>query len=106
MSKEQLKTIAEQQKQLLIRQTTPDTPQALATLPALSRKDISPYPLEFHPERLTTKGQPPILSEDVRTNGLHYLKIAFPLEIFSPEELDILPFFISMLNHGWLCRHG
>ena len=105
MSKEQLKTIVEQQKQLLQRQTTPDSPQALATLPALSRKDISPYPLEFHPERLTSEDQPPILSEDVRTNGLHYLKITFPLEIFSKEELDILPFFTSMLNHVGTARH-
>ena len=105
MSKEQLKTIAEQQKQLLIRQTTPDTPQALAALPTLSRKDISPHPLEFHPERLTSEKQPPVLSEDVRTNGLHYLKIAFPLEIFSQDELDILPFFISMLNHVGTANH-
>ena len=105
MSKEQLRTIVEQQKQLLLRQTTPDSPQALATLPALSRKDISPYPLEFHPERLTSDDQPPILSEDVRTNGLHYLKIAFPLEIFDEEELDILPFFTSMLNHVGTASH-
>ncbi len=105
MSKEQLKAIADQQKQLLIRQTTPDTPQALAALPTLSRNDILPFPLEFHPERLTSEGQVSVLSEDVRTNGLHYLKIAFPLEIFNQEELDILPFFISMLNHVGTDRH-
>ncbi|MBR4901452.1 MAG: insulinase family protein [Victivallales bacterium] len=105
MSKEQRQTIAEQQRQLLERQTMPDSPEALATLPALSRKDISPLPLAFHPERLTSDGQPPILSENVRTNGLHYLKIAFPLEIFNTEELDILPFFTSMLNHVGTARH-
>ncbi len=105
MSKEQRQTIAKQQKQLLERQTTPDSPEALAALPTLSRKDISPLPLAFHPERLTSSEQPPILSEDVRTNGLHYLKIAFPLEIFNMEELDILPFFTSMLNHVGTARH-
>ena len=105
MSKEQRQTIAEQQKQLLERQMTPDSPEALATLPTLSRKDISPLPLAFHPERLTPDDQPPVLSEDVRTNGLHYLKIAFPLEIFDTEELDILPFFTSMLNHLGTAHH-
>ena len=105
MSKEQRQTIAEQQKLLLERQTTPDSPEALAALPALSRKDISPLPLAFHPERLTSDGQPPVLSEDVRTNGLHYLKIAFPLEIFNTEEMDVLPFFSSMLNHVGTAQH-
>ncbi len=105
MTKEQRQTIVKQQKQLLERQTTPDSPEALAALPALSRKNISPLPLVFHPERLTSDSQPPVLSEDVRTNGLHYLKIAFPLEIFNAEELDILPFFSSMLNHVGTARH-
>ena len=105
MSKEQRQIIVKQQKQLLERQTTPDSPEALAALPSLSRKDISPLPLAFHPERLTSDDQPPVLSEDVRTNGLHYLKIAFPLEIFDTEELDVLPFFTSMLNHVGTARH-
>ena len=105
LSKEQLKTILEQQKQLLIRQTTPDSPEALATLPTLARKDISPNPLPLNPDRLTTGSQIPILSEDVRTNGLHYLKISFPLDIFNQQELDILPFFVSMLNHVGTSKH-
>ena len=105
MSHDELKAIAEQQKRLLLRQTTPDTPEALATLPHLARKDISPFPLPFNPDRLTTASQVPILSEDVQTNGLHYLKIAFPLDIFSEEDMGALPLFVSMLNHLGTAKH-
>ena len=105
MSHDELKTIAEQQKRLLLRQTTPDTPEALATLPRLTRNDVSPFPLPFNPDCLTDAFNVPILSEDVQTNGLHYLTIAFPLNVFSDEDLDALPLFVSMLNHLGTTKH-
>jgi Zn-dependent M16 (insulinase) family peptidase len=69
-----------------------DTPEALATIPHLSRRDLSPEP-EIIPRSHEDLRGIPALYHDLHTNGISYIDLAFPLDILPPEDYPWLPFF-------------
>jgi len=73
-------------------QSEGDSPEALATIPHLSRKDLSPEP-EMIPRCLENLRGIPALCHDLYTNGITYIDLAFPLDILPPEDYSWLPFF-------------
>ncbi len=80
--------IAEMADELKRRQSEPDSPEAIATLPCLNLSDIPPQtdiiPVEFVPFRNGT-----ILLPDIATNGIVYLHLYFDM---SALETILLPF--------------
>jgi Zn-dependent M16 (insulinase) family peptidase len=73
-------------------QSEGDSPEALATIPHLSRKDLSPEP-EKIPRRLEDLTGLPALCHDIYTNGISYIDLAFPLDILHSEDYQWIPFF-------------
>jgi Zn-dependent M16 (insulinase) family peptidase len=67
-----------------------DSPEALRTIPHLSRRDLSPE-IETVPRELRDAGGFPALVHDLFTNGVTYADFAFPLDILSPGDYPWLP---------------
>jgi len=97
MNTEELEQIALEQKELDTMQVTPNSPEALATLPRLSLTDIPKQPLE-----------PPVTSEQINgctffksgifSGGLDYLTLAFDLSDFDLELLKYLPLYSEVVT--------
>jgi Zn-dependent M16 (insulinase) family peptidase len=73
-------------------QSEGDSAEALATIPHLSRSDLSAEP-EMIPRSLEDLQGIPALYHDLYTNGISYIDLAFPLDILPPEDYPWLPFF-------------
>jgi Zn-dependent M16 (insulinase) family peptidase len=73
-------------------QSREEDPVVLASLPHLSRKDLSPEPLQT-PCRIRDAGGIPLLGHEVFTNGIVYADMAFPVDILPPQDYCWLPFF-------------
>ncbi|MDR2632442.1 MAG: insulinase family protein [Treponema sp.] len=69
-----------------------ESPQALARIPHLSRKDLSPEQ-EGIPRVCRDVGGVPVLIHDLFTNGITYVDLAFPVDVLAPEDYPWLPLF-------------
>jgi len=92
MSKEERKKIIEKAKELEKTQSEADSPQALATIPHLSRSDLAVESDIVH-RRHEDLGGIPALCHDLYTNGITYADLAFPVDNLSDEDYLWLPFF-------------
>jgi Zn-dependent M16 (insulinase) family peptidase len=92
MSEEQLQAIIENTRQLKLRQSTPDSPEALATIPTLTLADLDKenkhIPLEIVPQNGTQ-----VLYHDLFTNGIIYLDVGFDLRTLPQELIPYVPLF-------------
>jgi len=87
--KEAIKNRAEE----LVRiQETGDSPEALAAIPYLSRNDLSPETETVQRKYADAYGVP-LLVHPLFTNGVTYIDLAFPLDVFPPEDYPWFPFF-------------
>jgi Zn-dependent M16 (insulinase) family peptidase len=77
-------------------QNRDEDPAVLASLPHLSRKDLSPDP-ETAPHSLHDAGGVPLLAHELFTNGICYMDLAIPVDILDPEDYQWLPFFCGAL---------
>ena len=84
-TKEELIKIDEEARRLELLQLKPNPPEALKTLPKLSKKDISLEPYELNTKEEQINGLP-ILFTNMQTNELCYLLCAF--DISGIELLD------------------
>ncbi len=76
-------------------QETPDSPEALATIPSLSREDLDPKIKTIPVEQIEEQGT--ILYHDLFTNGIAYLDIGFNLHTLPQELLPYLALFSRAL---------
>ena len=77
-------------------QEAEDPPEKLALIPHLSREDLSPE-IDLIPRRLTEAGGIPVLIHDIFTNGITYIDLAFPLDVFEPEDYRWFPLFSKVV---------
>ena len=73
-------------------QEKPDSSEALAAIPHLSRSDLLPEIEIIKREFADAKGAP-MLVHPLFTNGISYVELAFPLDVFSPSDYPWFPFF-------------
>jgi len=96
MSEKELQAIVNNTKELIEMQGTPDTPEALATLPVLTLEDLDKknkvIPQEEYKEQGVT-----VLQHDIFTNGIVYLDVGFDLHTLPQEYLPFLELFASGL---------
>ncbi|MFN8596539.1 MAG: insulinase family protein, partial [Anaerolineae bacterium] len=88
LSDSELSGIIDTTRELKRRQETPDTPEALATIPSLALSDIDRESKAIPIER-TQAAEVPVFYHDLFTNGIVYLDLGFDLHQL-PQEL--LPF--------------
>ncbi|MBI1801076.1 MAG: insulinase family protein [Chloroflexi bacterium] len=91
MGEEELKAVVENTRLLKQRQETPDSPEALATIPMLKRSDLDrrhkPIPLA------APDGDGRVLYHDLFTNGIAYLDVGLNLRALPVQHLPYLPLF-------------
>ncbi|GHV13009.1 peptidase M16 [Spirochaetia bacterium] len=92
LSEAERQTIQEKNEALDQYQSLRDSPEVLATIPHLSRKDLSAE-IEKIPRALHDAGGVPLVSHELFTNGITYADLAFPVDIPPPADYIWLPFF-------------
>lgn len=85
LSKEQIEAVVAQTHALLVYQETPDTKEALATIPLLKREDIRK---EAEPlvNEIRSAGSTTVMYHDIFTNHISYFRFLFDVKQV-PEEL-------------------
>jgi len=75
---------------------TPDSPEALATLPLLGLEDV-PKEGEEHPIEIKNEFAPKILFHDLFTNKIAYIQIGFNTHTVPMDLIQYLPLFGRMI---------
>jgi len=96
MTPQELEAVAHKARELHALQSSPNPPEALATLPRLCLADVPPDPFELA-TRVDRAGGRPVLDTDMFTNGLGYVSLAFDLSGLEDELLDYVPLFADAL---------
>lgn len=99
LTKEQIDDIIESTKVLKEAQAREDSPEAKATLPRLTKDDISPKARELPIEVVKDgkDGGETILTHTLPTSGILYADIAFDFSNLDPGDLELLPLFCRMM---------
>lgn len=96
MSDADVQKVIEDMQALKRRQETPDTPEALATIPSLALEDLDKKNKLIPLEVLEAHGCP-ILYHDLFTNGIVYLDLGFDLHALPGEYLPYIGLFGRVL---------
>ena len=100
LSGEEREFLRKKSAELALFQEKEDDPAALAAIPHLSRKDLSPEIDTIKREYVNASGVPALV-HPVFTNGISYFNFAFPLDVFPPEDYPWFPFFtMAVLSMG------
>lgn len=93
-----LRRIAQEAEALELESGTPNSPEALATLPQLRLADLPPAPAEI-PARLEMVAPGlPLLVNEIPANGVAYLHLDFNLDGLPPELRPMLPRYADALT--------
>jgi Zn-dependent M16 (insulinase) family peptidase len=95
LSDAEKRVIQDKATQLAQVQSAGEAPEALATIPHLSRKDLSPD-ITLVPRALHDLAGLPVVSHDLFTNGVTYLDFAFPVDVLAPEDYPYLKLFADV----------
>lgn len=71
-------------------QAEADAPESLATIPHLSRSDLS-RDVESIPRRLDAPAGFPVVAHELFTNGVGYVDLAFPVDTLDPADYLYVP---------------
>jgi Zn-dependent M16 (insulinase) family peptidase len=77
-------------------QSEVDTPEALASIPHLARSDLSSKIDSIHRRHEDLRGVP-ALCHDLYTNGITYIDLSFPVDIFLEDDYPWLQFFSRVI---------
>lgn len=96
LTDEQLNEIAENTKHLKERQETPDSEEALATIPVLKLQDLEKESRTIPIEVMDTQDAK-VLYHDLFTNGIVYLDLGFDLHALQKDLLPLTEIFARAL---------
>ncbi|MDR2417456.1 MAG: insulinase family protein [Treponema sp.] len=95
LSETERRAIEQKAQELARIQGEGETPAALACIPHLSRKDLSPD-IELVPRALHNADGVPLLSHELFTNGVTSVDFAFPVDTLAPEDYPYLKLFADV----------
>ena len=104
-SHKELENILEQNRRLQAWQSQPDSPEALATLPALPLSEVSPVPEQIPTESLLW-GDVPVYYHRVSESGVVHFSLYFSLANCPLEYLGALSFLTRLLGYLPTKRHS
>ena len=83
-------------------QSTAETPEVIASNPALSLSDIDPTPIEYpiHVEENPFNSGIRMISHEVVSSGIAYIDIGLDISMIPYESLSLLPSLITLLNEA------
>ena len=91
--------IKEENRLLNLRQSAPDTPEALATIPSLSISDI-PKELHVTPTEARAESGVPVITHSMNTGGISYVELFFDASDTEFSDMYMLPLFSTMLMNS------
>jgi|YNPNPStandDraft_1061719.scaffolds.fasta_scaffold00350_6 Zn-dependent M16 (insulinase) family peptidase len=97
MTAAELERVKTEAMELEAMQSSPNPPEALATLPRLALSDIPAEPQELNTCVEEVRGIP-FLRTDLFSNGLSYLHLAFDLRGLEEDLVDYLPIYAEALR--------
>ena len=80
------------------RQNTPDSDEAITTIPTLELSDIKPYKCNFSAE-ISECQSAKVLHHNIETNGILYIELYFYAQNLSSEDLTKLSILSSLLTN-------
>jgi Zn-dependent M16 (insulinase) family peptidase len=92
MGKAGREAVINKEAELVRNQEKEDSPEALASIPHLSRSDLKEK-IEIVKREYADAAGAPFLVHPLFTNGISYIDLAFPLDVFDPADYPWLPFF-------------
>ncbi|MBT3379879.1 MAG: hypothetical protein HN742_29990 [Lentisphaerae bacterium] len=106
LSPAQLADLDQEAAELAAIQGTPNSAEALATLPQLRLADIPPVPKRLPSDAFETSEGVPFVRPHVHANGVNYLLLAFDLTGLPFDLLPYVQVFASLLNQVGTTRHN
>lgn len=97
-SQEETEAVRRRQAELEAWQATPDTPEALATIPVLRLDQIADQPEPLPLEVTEAKGLP-LLRHEQPTGGISYVNLYFALDDMTAQELTQISFLSGLLGN-------
>ena len=97
MSEKELKELVEETKALELYQETPDTEEAIRTIPLLKREDMKREAEVFH-NREEKCGDTVVLYHDIFTNGISYVKLLFDIGSIPKELFPYVALYKAVLG--------
>ena len=97
LSKEEVLKLIEKNKALAVYQSTPSTPEEVATLPKLALEDLNPNPEKYNCVKLD--GKYDTLYSDYFTNGIHYVTYSFIVDSIDKESAQYLKLLSMLLSN-------
>lgn len=104
-SQQELQKVRHQQEQVQSWQQTPDSVQALNTIPRLTLEQISSVPEQLPVQQGDINGIP-VLSHKRVTGGILYLRLYFAIDDLSPEQLSQAVFLGRLMGFLDTKFHG
>jgi Zn-dependent M16 (insulinase) family peptidase len=92
LTEKEKETIREKAAALSRFQEAGDSPEALAAIPHLTRKDLAPDIEKVEREFFDAAGVP-LMAHSLFTNGISYADLAFPVDLLEGDDYLWLPFF-------------
>ena len=92
LTPDELEELARKSLALRHAQETPDTPEALATIPCLKISDLDKKNKTI-PEEILSMDGATVLHHDIFTNGITYLDLGFDLHSLPQKYLPYIPLF-------------
>jgi Zn-dependent M16 (insulinase) family peptidase len=89
--------LREKEAALEAHQSREEDPAILASLPHLSRKDLS-LELESAPHTIHEAAGVPLLTHEIFTNGISYADLAIPVDLLDSGDYPWLPFFTGAVS--------
>src|SRR5512139_3960858 len=96
LDESQIAELVENTKRLKLRQETPDSAEALESLPVLKLEDLDKKNKSIPIEELTIQDTP-VLYHDLFTNGIVYLDLGFDLHALPKDQLPLTEIFARAL---------
>ena len=102
MSDAEYQRVIEEGIKLKELQSTPETPEVIATNPALALSDIDPTPIEFpiHVEENAFDSGIRVISHEVASSGIAYIDLGLDISMIPYEDAILLPSLITLLNEA------
>jgi hypothetical protein len=105
MSQSEIEAVIAQSKELKDFQETPDSPEALASIPVLSVSDVKPEE-EVLPQADKRLAETSVLFHDLQTKGIVYLDLGLDLRVVPQEFLPLVGIFGRSLFEMGTKRDG
>ncbi len=97
LTKWEIDEIVANTKHLREYQETPSTPEELATIPMLTREDLSRKVRPYFNDEKDVAGVK-VLHHNINTNGIHYLNLVFDIGHVSEKDYSQLSFLVRILG--------